>query len=127
MSLFDKYVHGLISRCGFHRSRVAAMALAGLSGAALLDALNPKFAHAQQIAPTDARLRPNTWSRCSGLRQGARLSGAARKAPGKLPAVLVVHENRGLNPHIEDIARRSRSRIRRLRARRVVSARRISR
>ncbi|MGH8236493.1 MAG: hypothetical protein ACREXP_05655 [Steroidobacteraceae bacterium] len=55
MSLFDKYVHGLIARREFIDS-ASAFAVAGLSGAALLDALNPKFAQAQQVAPTDARL-----------------------------------------------------------------------
>jgi carboxymethylenebutenolidase len=106
MSLFDKYVHGLISRREFI-DRASAMAVAGLSGAALLDALNPKFAAAQQVAPTDARLRTES------VEIPAPGYGKARgylvqpvKAAGKLPVVLVVHENRGLNPHIEDVARR---------------------
>lgn len=54
--LFDKYVHGQLSRRDFI-DRAGALAIAGMSGAALLDALNPKFAAAQQIAPTDARLK----------------------------------------------------------------------
>jgi carboxymethylenebutenolidase len=106
MSLFDKYVHGLISRREFI-DRASGMAVAGLSGAALLDALNPKFAEAQQVAPTDARLRTES------VEIPAPGYGKARgylvqpvKAAGKLPVVLVVHENRGLNPHIEDVARR---------------------
>jgi len=106
MSLFDKYVHGLISRREFI-DRASGMAVAGLSGAALLDALNPKFAAAQQVAPTDARLRTES------VEIPAPGYGKARgylvqpvKAAGKLPVVLVVHENRGLNPHIEDVARR---------------------
>ena len=105
MSLFDKYVHGLISVAS--SSIVLGMAVAGLSGAALLDALNLKFAAAQQVAPTDARLRTES------VEIPAPGYGKARgylvqpvKAPGKLPGVLVVHENRGLNPHIEDVARR---------------------
>ena len=107
MSLFDKYVHGLISRRDFIE-RTSAMALAGLSGAALLDALNPKFVLAQQITPTDARLRTEHveipapgYGKARGY-----LVQPARVPSKKLPVVLVVHENRGLNPHIEDIARR---------------------
>ena len=106
MGLFDKYVHGLISRREFI-DRTSAMAVAGLTGAALLDALNPKFAQAQQVAPRDARLLTEQ------LEIPAPGYGKARgylvrpaKSSGKLPVVLVVHENRGLNPHIEDIARR---------------------
>ena len=54
--LFDKYVHGAISRRDFI-DRAGAYAVAGMSGAAMLDALNPKFAEAQQVAPTDARIK----------------------------------------------------------------------
>lgn len=105
-SLFDKYVHGLISRRDFI-DRASALAVAGLSGAALLDALNPKFAQAQQVAPTDARLKAEYVEIPApgyGKLRGYLVTPA--KAAGKLPTVLVVHENRGLNPHIEDIARR---------------------
>jgi carboxymethylenebutenolidase len=104
--LFDKYVHGQISRRDFI-DRAGAIAVAGMSGAALLDALSPKFAEAQQIAPTDERIKAEY------IEIPAPGYGKVRgylvkpvKATGKLPAVLVVHENRGLNPHIEDIARR---------------------
>jgi len=105
-SLFDKYVHGQISRRDFI-DRAGALAIAGMSGAALLDALNPKFAAAQQIAPTDERLRAEYIEIPApgyGKLRGYLVKPA--KTSGKLPAVLVVHENRGLNPHIEDIARR---------------------
>ncbi|HKU16090.1 MAG TPA: dienelactone hydrolase family protein [Steroidobacteraceae bacterium] len=104
--LFDKYVHGQISRREFI-DRASGMALAGLTGAALLEALSPKFAQAQQIAPTDARLRTEHVEIAApgyGKARGYLVQPA--KASGKLPLVLVVHENRGLNPHIEDIARR---------------------
>jgi len=104
--LFDKYVHGQLSRRDFI-DRAGALAIAGMSGAALLDALNPKFAAAQQIAPTDARIRAEYVEIPApgyGKLRGYLVKPA--KATGKLPAVLVVHENRGLNPHIEDIARR---------------------
>jgi carboxymethylenebutenolidase len=106
MSLFDKYVHGLISRREFI-DRASAIAVAGLSGAALLDALNPKFAEAQQVAPTDARLRTESVEIAApgyGKARGYLVQPA--KAAGKLPVVMVVHENRGLNPHIEDVTRR---------------------
>lgn len=105
-SLFDKYVHGLISRRDFI-DRASALAVAGLSGAALLDVLNPKFAQAQQVAPGDARLKAEYIEIPApgyGKLRGYLVKPA--KAAGKLPTVLVVHENRGLNPHIEDIARR---------------------
>jgi carboxymethylenebutenolidase len=104
--LFDKYVHGAISRRDFI-DRASALAVAGMSGAALLEALNPKFAAAQQIAPTDQRIKAEYVEIPApgyGKVRGYLVQPA--KAKGKLPTVLVVHENRGLNPHIEDIARR---------------------
>jgi carboxymethylenebutenolidase len=104
--LFDKYVHGQISRRDFI-DRAGALAIAGMSGAALLDALNPKFAQAQQIALTDERIKAEYIEIPApgyGKMRGYLVKPA--KAAGNLPAVLVVHENRGLNPHIEDIARR---------------------
>jgi len=104
--LFDKYVHGAISRRDFI-DRASALAIAGMSGAALLEALNPKFAEAQQIAPTDKRIKAEYVEVPApgyGKLRGYLVQPA--KAKGKLPTVLVVHENRGLNPHIEDVARR---------------------
>jgi carboxymethylenebutenolidase len=104
--LFDKYVHGFISRREFI-DRAGAYAVAGLSGAAILDALNPRFAEAQQIAPTDVRIK-GAYVEIPAPGYG-KLRGylvAPASAKGKLPAILVVHENRGLNPHIEDVARR---------------------
>ena len=104
--LFDQYVHGGISRRDFI-DRASALAIAGMSGAALLDALNPKFAAAQQIAPADARIKAEYVEIPApgyGKLRGYLVKPAAAK--GKLPTVLVVHENRGLNPHIEDVARR---------------------
>ena len=104
--LFDEYVHGQISRRDFI-DNASKLALAGMSGAALLEALNPKFAQAQQVVPTDARIKAQYVEIAVpgyGKSRGYLVSPA--KAAGKLPVVLVVHENRGLNPHIEDIARR---------------------
>jgi carboxymethylenebutenolidase len=105
--LFDKYVHGAISRRDFI-DRASALAIAGMSGAALLEALNPKFAEAQQIAPTDKRIKAEYveipapgYGKLRGY-----LVQPAKSKEKKLPTVLVVHENRGLNPHIEDVTRR---------------------
>jgi carboxymethylenebutenolidase len=107
LQLFDKYVHGDLSRRGFLQS--AGKAAAGaLSAEALLAALSPNFAQAQQVAPSDTRIAGSRVDFPSpdgnGKVHGYLVRPAAAK--GKLPAVLVVHENRGLNPHIEDIARR---------------------
>lgn len=104
--LFDNYVHGAISRRDFI-DRAAAYSVAGMSGAAILDALNPKFAEAQQVAPTDTRIKAEYVEIPApgyGKLRGYLVKPAS--ATGKLPTVLVVHENRGLNPHIEDVARR---------------------
>jgi carboxymethylenebutenolidase len=108
LRLFDKYVHGLLPRRGFLKGAGAYAAVSGASAVELLDALNPRFAAAQKIAPTDPRIMteyveidsPQGYGRVRGL-----LASPA-KPGGKLPVVLVIHENRGLNPHIEDIARR---------------------
>jgi carboxymethylenebutenolidase len=108
LGLFDKYVHGDISRRDFLGGAAKFAVAGGLSAAGLLDALNPKFAQAQQIAHDDARIKasyveypsPDGYGKVRGYLVYPALS------KGKLPTVLVVHENRGLNPHIEDIARR---------------------
>ncbi len=107
LQLFDKYVHGFIDRRGFLAS-AGKYAVGGVTAAMLLDSLNPRFAEARQVAENDPRISaryadfpsPEGYGRMRGL-----LVKPAR-AGGKLPGVLVVHENRGLNPHIEDIARR---------------------
>jgi carboxymethylenebutenolidase len=79
-----------------------------MTAAALLEALNPKFAEAQQVAKDDKRLKTESVEYPSPQGSGTMRGYLARPAGGggKLPAVLVVHENRGLNPHIEDITRR---------------------
>ena len=105
--LFDAYVHGALDRRGF-LDKAAKYAVGGVTAAMLLDQLSPKFAEAQVVKPEDPRLKvgymefdsPNG----SGKMKGYMAQPA--KASGKLPAILVIHENRGLNPHIEDIARR---------------------
>ena len=107
MRLFDQYVHGGIDRRAF-LDRAARYAVGGVSAAALLEALSPKFAQAQQVAPTDARIRGERVEFASpkGYGQGRAYVARPAQATGALPVVLVVHENRGLSPHIEDIARR---------------------
>jgi len=105
--LFDAYVHGDIDRRGF-LDRAAKFAVGGTTAVMLLDALTPRFAEAQQIAKDDARLKAEYMEYPSPEGSGTMRGYLVRpaKAEGKLPGVLVVHENRGLNPHIEDIARR---------------------
>jgi carboxymethylenebutenolidase len=105
--LFDAYVHGGIDRRTF-LDKASKYAVGGVTAMMLLEQLSPKFLEAQQVAPTDARITqayveypsPNG----SGTMRGylARPAGAAARHP----SILVVHENRGLNPHIEDITRR---------------------
>ncbi|HVZ71374.1 MAG TPA: dienelactone hydrolase family protein [Polyangia bacterium] len=107
LRLFDQYVHNVIDRRAF-LDRATAFATKTVTAAAFLEALRPRFAEAQQIKPTDARLRTETVDFASPRGYGKARGYLARpvKAAGKLPTVLVAHENRGLNPHIEDIARR---------------------
>ncbi|MDO9073598.1 MAG: dienelactone hydrolase family protein [Rubrivivax sp.] len=107
LQLFDRYVHGDLGRRGF-LDQAARFAGSPAAAAALLAALSPQFASAQVVAPTDARIATRRASFDSpqghGLVQG--LLARPMQPVGKRPAVLVVHENRGLNPHIEDITRR---------------------
>jgi carboxymethylenebutenolidase len=107
LDLFDKYVHGNIDRRGF-LDGAAKFAVGGMTAAMLLDALSPKFAEAQQIQPADKRLKTSRLEFDSPQGNGKVKGYFARPTAGKrkLPSVLVVHENRGLNPHIEDVARR---------------------
>ncbi|MDL2354381.1 MAG: dienelactone hydrolase family protein [Pseudomonadota bacterium] len=106
MKLFDQYVHGQLDRRGF-LAQAGRYAVGGATAASLLSALSPSFA-AQQVAATDPRIKTSVVEYPSpqgyGTLRGYLVQPA--NAKGKLPTVLVVHENRGLNPHIEDIARR---------------------
>jgi len=105
--LFDAYVHGDIDRRGF-LDRAAKFAIGGMTAGMLLDALAPKFAEAQQVPKDDKRLKAEYVEYDSPKGYGKMRGYLARPAAatGKLPGILVVHENRGLNPHIEDVARR---------------------
>lgn len=107
MRLFDKYVHGDLDRRGF-LAKASQYAGSAIGAEALLLALSPQFAQAQVVPGNDPRIKaefveyaaPNGYGKLRGY-----LVRPAN-ATGKLPTVLVVHENRGLNPHIEDITRR---------------------
>jgi carboxymethylenebutenolidase len=107
LRLFDRYVHGLIDRREFLRgaSRFAAGAM---TAAGLLAALVPRFAQARQVEEDDPRLRTQRVEFASPAGYGKAGGYLARPAHarGTLPKVMVIHENRGLNPHIEDVARR---------------------
>jgi len=106
LKLFDGYVHGQLSRRDF-LSRAGRYAVGGASAATLLAQLSPTFA-APVVAASDARLKTSYQEFPSPQGYG-KLRGylaMPADAKGKLPAVLVVHENRGLNPHIEDVTRR---------------------
>jgi carboxymethylenebutenolidase len=107
LKLFDQYVHGAIDRRGF-LDRAARFAVGGMTAAMLLDALNPRFAEAQQVPADDKRLKIERVEYDSPQGYGKMKGYLVRpaKAKGKQRAVLVVHENRGLNPHIEDVTRR---------------------
>ena len=105
--LFDAYVHGDIDRRTF-LDKAAKFAVGGVTAAMLLDQLSPKFLEAQVVSPQDARITqayvefdsPDGYGRARGYLV------TPAEAAGPLPGILVIHENRGLNPHIEDITRR---------------------
>ncbi len=107
LMLFDAYVHGGIDRRTF-LDKATKFAVGGVTAAMLLEQLSPRFLEAQQVQPTDNRIigeykeydSPNG----NGKMRGYLVRPA--KMSGKLPGILVIHENRGLNPHIEDVTRR---------------------
>src|SRR5258708_28455066 len=107
LKLFDGYVHGFISRRDF-LDRAAKFAVGGFTAAAMLESLRPNYAFAQQIAKDDARIKTEYLTYPSPQGSGTMRGYFAppANASGKLPGVVVIHENRGLNPYIEDVARR---------------------
>ena len=107
LKLFDGYVHGSVSRREF-LDRAAKYAIGGFTAAAMLESLKPNFAWAQQIPKDDGRIKAEYLTYPSPQGSGTIRGYFARpaKASGKLPGVVVIHENRGLNPYIEDVARR---------------------
>src|SRR6187399_2835043 len=105
---YTQYIHGEIDRRAF-MSRVNRVAVSTVAAAAIVDQLMPNYAAAQQVSPTDTRLKAEYATVPSPNGNGSIKGYLARPASAgtnKLPSILVVHENRGLNPHIEDIARR---------------------
>ena len=106
LRLFDAYVHGALSRRDFIDR--AGPFTAGMSGAAVLASLSPNYAWAQQVSESDGRIRAERVTYESAQGHGTIQAYLVRpsSASGKLPGVVVVHENRGLNPYIEDVARR---------------------
>lgn len=107
LQLFDQYVHGLIDRRGF-LAGAARFATGAMTAAGLLAVLSPRFAAAQQVKPDDPRLATEyrVFDSPKGYGKARGYLARPAKAAGPLPVVLVVHENRGLNPHIEDVTRR---------------------
>jgi carboxymethylenebutenolidase len=107
LDIFDYYVHGEIGRREFI-DRAAKFAVGGMTAAAMLESLRPNYAFAQQVPKDDKRIHAEYLTypspKGSGTMRGYFVKPA--NAPGKLPGVVVVHENRGLNPYIEDVARR---------------------
>jgi len=107
LRLFDRYVHGGISRRDF-LDGAARFAVGGLTAAAILESLSPNYAWAQQVPKDDRRIRTDYVNYPSPQGYGSIRAYLVRPADarGKLPGVVVVHENRGLNPYIEDVTRR---------------------
>ena len=107
LNLFDRYVHGDIGRRDF-LDGAKKFATGGLTAAAIFESLRPNYAWAQQVAKDDSRIKTEYATVPSPQGNGSIRGYLARpsNAGGKVPGVLVVHENRGLNPYIEDVARR---------------------
>ena len=107
LALYDGYAHGILSRREF-LDRAAAFTASGVSAAALLASLSPDYALAAQVAPDDARIDATYQDYDSpqgaGSMRGYLVKPAEETTPQ--PGVVVIHENRGLNPYIEDVARR---------------------
>src|SRR5215467_641175 len=107
LNLFDKYVHGEIGRREF-LDGAKRFAVGGLTAAGIWESLRPNYAWAQQVPKDDSRLKAE-YATVPSPQGNESIKGylvRPAKANGKLPAILVVHENRGLNPYIEDVARR---------------------
>ncbi|MGE5171116.1 MAG: dienelactone hydrolase family protein [Rudaea sp.] len=107
LQLFDGYVHGFIGRREF-LDRAARYAVGGMTAAAMLESLRPNYALAAQVAKDDRRIHAEYVTYASPQGSGTMRGYLARpaKTDGKVPGVVVIHENRGLNPYIEDVARR---------------------
>lgn len=107
LEIFDGYVHGKLNKREFIRE-AGKYAAAGVTGLMILNQLAPDYALAQQVRPDDPAIATSRVTMPSPEGHGAinGLLAKPAKAQGKLPAVIVIHENRGLNPYIEDVVRR---------------------
>lgn len=107
LKLFDGYVHGKITRRQF-LDKAAGLTVAGVSAGAILASLSPDYALAQQVDPDDKSITSSYKKYASPKGAGVMNGYFARPAviEHKLPGVVVIHENRGLNPYVEDVARR---------------------
>lgn len=107
LKLFDGYVHGFISRRDF-LDDAGKFAVGGFTAAAMLESLRPNYAFAQQVAKDDARIKTEYLTYPSPQGSGTMRGYFAKPVnpSGKLPGIVVIHENRGLNPYIEDVTRR---------------------
>lgn len=106
LELYDDYAHGRVSRRDYIR-RLSVFAVGGLTVEGLLTSLAPNYSWAQEVKPDDPRIKTQR-VKYESPKGGGEIEGllALPAKEGKFPAVLVIHENRGLNPYIEDVARR---------------------
>lgn len=106
--LYDKYAHGFMDRRSFMK-KLGTYAVGGLTVAALADSLLPNYLAAQEVAEDDARITSEriTYASPNGAGTMGGLYVRPAGATGKLPGIVVIHENRGLNPYVEDVARRA--------------------
>lgn len=107
LNLYDDFAHGRVDRRGF-LDRASRYAVGGLTAVGLLEMLSPNYALAEQVAKDDPRIEA-AYAEYDSPKGAGKMRGLLvkpAKAEGKLPGVIVVHENRGLNPYIEDVARR---------------------
>ena len=106
LELYDDYAHGRLDRREYMR-RLGTFAVGGLTVEALMSIIGPNYLWAQQVKPNDPRIKTEVISYKSPQGAGEMKGLLAHPAKGdEFPAVLVIHENRGLNPYIEDVARR---------------------
>lgn len=113
VALYNQFIHGGMSRRAF-MDGIKKIAVGSMAASAMVEALMPQYAAAQQIAPTDNRIKasyetvpsPNGNGTIKGYFVRPISADTRSEKPSKLPGVIVIHENRGLNPHIEDVARR---------------------
>lgn len=113
VALYNKFIHGGMSRRAF-MDGIKKIAVGTMAATALVEALMPNYAAGQQVSPTDNRIKatyetipsPNGNGTIKGYLVRPASADTRSEKPMKLPGVIVIHENRGLNPHIEDVARR---------------------